>query len=143
MHDVNKQSSISKKHTHHFHVQTTLSVREKQSFLTMKIDNNSLLLLHNACSLSDQEFLLLYDMNKSNLILPYWNYPKFNLDSLENDECVSEFRFEKKDAYILGETLENVEPIICYNGTKVDGIESLCIFLKRFAFPCRYSDMIS
>ena len=36
-----------------------------------------------------------------------------------------------------------LESIICYNGTKVDGIESLCIFLERFAYSCRYSDMIS
>ena len=47
--------------------------------------------------LSDEEFLLLYDMNKSNLTLPYRNYPKFGLDSLEYDEWfrVSEFWFEK------------------------------------------------
>ena len=31
----------------------------------------------------------------------------------------------------------------CYNGTRIDGIEGLCIYLKRFAYPCRYSDMIS
>ena len=68
---------------------------------------------------------------------------KFDLDSLENDEYVSEFWFEKKDVYILGETLDIPESIICCNGTKVDGIESLCIFLKRFAYPCRYLDMIS
>ena len=24
----------------------------------------------------------------------------------------------------------------------VDGVESLCIFLKRFAYPCRYVDLI-
>ena len=96
----------------------------------MKIDSNSLLLLHDAVSLSDGEFLLLYDMNKSNLTMPNWNYPKFELDSFENDKCVSEFRFEKKDVYVLGETLEIPGSIIVYNGTKVDGIESLCIFLN-------------
>ena len=115
----------------------------KQSFLTMKIDNDSLLLLYDADSLSDEEFLLFYDMKICNLILPYWNYPKFDLDSLENDECVSEFQFENKDVYILGKTVEIPESIICYNGAKVDGIESLCVFLKRFGYPCRYSDMIS
>ena len=109
----------------------------------MKIDSDSLLLLDDASSLSDEEFLLLYDMNKSNLTVHYWNYRKFDLDSFENDQCVSEFRFEKKDVYILAETLEIAESIICYNGTKVDGIESLCIYLKRFAYLCRYSDMIS
>ena len=102
-----------------------------------------LLLLNDAGSLSEEEFLLLYNMKKSILALPYWNYPKFDLDSLENEECVSGFWFEKKDVYILGETLETPESIICYNETKVDGIESLCISLKRFAYPCRYLDMIS
>ena len=80
----------------------------------MKIDSNSLLLLHDAVSLSDGEFLLLYDMNKSNLTMPNWNYPKFELDSFENDKCVSEFRFEKKDVYVLGETLEIPGSIIVY-----------------------------
>ena len=27
-----------------------------------------------------------------------------------------------------------------YNGVKVDGMEDLCIYLKHFAYPCRYSD---
>ena len=108
----------------------------------MKIDNDLLLLLHDAGSLSDEEFLLLYDMIKSNLTLPFWNYPKLDLEGLENDECVSEFRFEMKDVYILGITSKITESIFCFNETKVDGIDSLCIFLKRFAYPCRYSDMI-
>lgn len=30
----------------------------------------------------------------------------------------------------------------CPNGTVCDGTEGLCIVLKRFAYPCRYSDMI-
>ena len=79
----------------------------------MKIDDNLLLLLHDETSRSDEDFLLLHDMNKSNFTLPYQNYPKFDLDSLENNECVSEFQFEKKDVYILGETLENVESMAC------------------------------
>ena len=30
----------------------------------------------------------------------------------------------------------------CRNGTICDGTEGLCIMLKRFAYPCRFSDMI-
>ena len=90
----------------------------------MKIDNDSLLLFTMQVVLVAKNFCL-------------------DLDSLENDEYVSEFRFEKKDLYILGETLEIPESIFCYNGTKVNGTESLSIFLKRFAYPCRYSHMIS
>ena len=31
---------------------------------------------------------------------------------------------------------------VCGNGTVCDATEGLCILLKRFAYPCRYSDMI-
>ena len=65
------------------------------------------------------------------------------MDNLENDESISEFRFEKDDIYSLCEVLDIPEFIVCYNGTKVSAVEALCIFLKRFAYPCRYLDMIS
>ena len=32
--------------------------------------------------------------------------------------------------------------IICYNGLHVDWMEALYILLKRFAYPCRYLDML-
>ena len=32
--------------------------------------------------------------------------------------------------------------LTCYNGLKVDQTEGMCIFLKRFAYPCRYLDMV-
>ena len=31
---------------------------------------------------------------------------------------------------------------MCYNGLHVDGIEALCILLKRFAYPYKYFDML-
>ena len=34
------------------------------------------------------------------------------------------------------------ERIECYNRVVVDGEEALCIFLRRFAYPCRYADMV-
>ena len=34
------------------------------------------------------------------------------------------------------------EVIACGHGTVCDGIEGLCILLKRLTFPCRYTDMI-
>ena len=48
----------------------------------------------------------------------------------------------KNDIYLLQDVLRIPDEITCYNRTKVDGIEGLCIFLKRFAYPCGYSDMI-
>ena len=76
----------------------------------MKIDNDSLLLLHDSGSLSDEESLLLYEMKKSNVNI-FW------------------VKRQKFQSHLFG--------------TKVDGIQSLCIFLKRFSYPCRYSNMIS
>ena len=37
----------------------------------------------------------------------------------------------------------NVPDVItCNNGSRVDGLESLCIILARFAYPCRYGDLV-
>ena len=44
--------------------------------------------------------------------------------------------------YLLKDILIIPDEINCYNRTEVDGLGGLCIFLKRFAYPCRYSDMI-
>ena len=110
----------------------------------MKVDEELLLVAYDAGDLNDEEFILLYDLNRrNNLNLPYWDYPRFVLDNLENEECISEFRFEKNDIYFLSEVLEIPKFVVCYNGTKVAAVEALCIFLKRFAYPCRYLDMIS
>ena len=93
--------------------------------------------------IDDEELLLLYDMNRSkNLDYPYWNYQKFDLENISTEEFWTEFRLYKNDIYDLRETFNIPEEIITYNRLKVDGIEALCIFLKRFSYPCRYSDFI-
>lgn len=73
---------------------------------------------------------------------PYWNYEAFELDMMPDDECQAEFRFYKNVACILKEVLNLPDEFTCYNGLTIGGIEGLCIFLKRFAYPCRYLDMI-
>ena len=70
------------------------------------------------------------------------NYEKFDLDSMEEDECKTEFRFQKNDIYRLVEVLQLPAQFTCYNGTVYDSIEAMCILLKRFAYPCRYLDLI-
>ena len=53
-----------------------------------------------------------------------------------------DFPVDKRNIALLVETLR-VPPIFkCSNGTICDGTEGLCIVLKRFAYPCRYSDMM-
>ena len=52
--------------------------------------------------IDDEEFLLLYDLNKSkSLDFPYWQYEHFDLDMLTDDECQAEFRFLKNDIFTL------------------------------------------
>ena len=88
--------------------------------------------------INDQEFVLLYDINTAKSHdFPYWNYEAFELDSMSDDECQAEFRFYKNDVYDLMAVLGFPETFTCYNGLTVDGTQALCIFLKRFAYPCR------
>lgn len=61
---------------------------------------------------------------------------------MSDDQCQAEFRFYKNDVYNLKEVLNLPEEFTCYNGLTIDDIDGLCIFLKRFAYPCRYLDII-
>ena len=93
--------------------------------------------------IDDEEFLLLYDLNTSkNPDIPYWSYERFDLETLTDDECWTEFRFLKNDIYEIQEVFRIPDEISTYNRVKIDGTEALCIFLKRFAYPCRYGDLI-
>ena len=101
------------------------------------------LLGHNQGFLDDLEFALLYDLNNSkNPDFPYWNYAPFELENVSEADCWADFRFNRNDIYRLANVLHLPNHIICYNGTKANKIEGLCILLKRFAYPCRYGDMI-
>ena len=91
----------------------------------------------------DREFVLLYDANRSkNPDFPYWNYERFELDELTNAECNAEFRFYKHDIYKLADALQLPDEFVTYNGLIVESISALCIYLKRFSYPCRYGDMV-
>ena len=59
-----------------------------------------LLVSHSHNIINEEEFCLLYDLNKSSkLDLPYWTYSKFDLDTMNDGECKSEFRFFRNDVY--------------------------------------------
>ena len=93
--------------------------------------------------IDDEEFLLLYDAHFSkNLELPYKEYGKFDLQTIEDDECIAEFRFAKHDIPFLVQTLGIPDYMWCYQGTRFSGIEGICLLLRRLAYPCRYSDLI-
>ena len=94
--------------------------------------------------IDEEEFVLLYEAYRpENLSFPHLAYEKFSaLEDKDAAECKADFRFAKtRDIPLLVEAL-GVPPIfICENGRICDGNEALCIVLKRFAYPCRYSDI--
>ena len=93
--------------------------------------------------ISDEEFVLLYDCSYSkNLEIPYDEYGRFNLDEMADSECRAEFRVNKRDLPLLAECLQIPEAFVCNQGSVCEGMEALCILLRRLSYPCRYSDMI-
>ena len=91
----------------------------------------------------DEEFVLLYDCSFSkNLEIPYEEYGRFNLEEMADSECRAEFRVNKRDLPLLAECLQIPDAFVCNQGSVCDGMEALCILLRRLSYPCRYSDMI-
>ena len=104
---------------------------------------NLLMLSYDDGLIDDDEFILLYDANMSkNPEFPYEEYGRFDLDEMDDTECKAEFRFRKTDIPLLAEALRIPEKFTCSQGTTSDGIEGLCMVLKRLSYPCRYSDLI-
>ena len=87
-------------------------------------------------------FMLVKECEETAPVFPYWKYDPFSLENMLEDECLSEFRVSKLDIPRLLRVLRIPREIVCENGTKVSGLEGLCILLKRFTYPCRYSDLI-
>lgn len=108
-----------------------------------RVVQEALLLAHNDNLIDDDEFIMLYDINKSrNPDFPYWNYDVFDLDKLSDDECNANFRFLKNDIYNLVEVLEIPNVVRCSNRQIIDPVEALCILLRRLAYPCRFGDIV-
>lgn len=84
---------------------------------------------------------ILIQIHKSS-IFP-WFLPEDNeLDNIEETEIFAEFRVRKRDIERLADALGLPESFICYQRTRADKLEGLCMVLKRLAYPCRYSDEI-
>ena len=102
-----------------------------------------LLLYHDAKLIGDEEFVLLYDMFPSkNPSFPYHEYAGFDLDNMSEADCKADFRFEKKDLPVLAEALQIPPSFKLNQGSIVDGMEGLCMLLRRLAYPCRFGDMV-
>ena len=82
------------------------------------------------------EFLLLYDANSSkNPDFPYDYYGSFDLNEMDDSECLAEFRFHTNDIPVLFEAWQLPQSFTCHQGTICDGIEALCITLRTICLP--------
>ena len=107
-------------------------------------NRTSLLCAFDSGVINEEEFVLLYDINTAKSPdLPYWDYEWFDLDNHTDEVCKAEFRLYKNDVYNLMEVFHLPDQFTCYNGLKLDGLEGFCMLLKRYAYPCRYLDMIT
>lgn len=107
-------------------------------------DTRELLFLsHGLNFIDNEEFLGLFDLFESeNLDFPYGKYREFALDEMAESECLAEFRFQKRDVARLADVLNIPQTFRYEQGSTFDGIEGLCLLLRRLSFPCRYGDMI-
>ena len=80
--------------------------------------------------------------SRKNQDFPYDCYGAFDLNEFDDSECLAEFRFYRNELPLLLEALQLPQSFNCHHGTICDGVEALCIRLRRFAYPCRYSDLI-
>ena len=72
------------------------SFRKIRSILLQSFDNGDI----------SEDELLLYDVNTSkNPDVPYESYGKFDLNDMDDSQCLSEFHFHKSDVLVLPEAL--------------------------------------
>ena len=110
---------------------------------SFKKARNAVAMAYDASWIDDEEFVLLYDACYSkNPEIVHKEYQIFDLEELDETECVMDFRFKKHEIPILGMALGLPQHFRCKQGTVCDRIEALCITLRRFTYPCRYSDLV-
>ena len=76
-------------------------VHSQQSFFAMasfKTMQDLIFLRGTSTFIDDDEFLVLSDLFEwKNLCFPYEDYSTFNLNEMTEPDCLSEFRFGKRD----------------------------------------------
>lgn len=73
-----------------------------------------LLVAYDSDMINDEEFLVLYENYRSkNPEFPYNSYTRFELENMQDDECLAEFRVKKADVRVLAEVLQIPETVRC------------------------------
>ena len=69
------------------------------------------------------------------------NYERFYLAEKTNNECMVEFRFYSEGIYELVEQMQLPDEIAIYYGLVGASVTALCLYFKRYDYPCRYGDL--
>ena len=72
----------------------------------------------------------------------YQSYDVFDVENMNSADCKAEFRVEKADLPRLADALHIPAVFHCKQRSICDGLEGLCVQLKRTSYSCRFSDMI-
>ena len=97
-----------------------------------------LLEVHHLRDIDDEEFIMLYDLNRQvnlhgNLL--YWHYDKFDLEQMSEGECLVEFRFsDLQRIYLRVDTSITVD--CCLQAEKHARNLSLKLDLLMFQLSC-------
>ena len=112
-----------------------MSFRETREMLSLAYDGKVI---------SDEEFLVLWEScHSKDPDFPHSSYARVDLEHIDETECLAEFRVRKQDIPVLANVLQLPMNIRCQQRRICDRIEGLCMPLRRFSYPCRYSDMTS
>ena len=97
------------------------SFKETRELLLLSFENNTI---------SDEEFLLLSEQFKSRTqIFLRKNYLGFELDDMDESECLAEFRIQTHHIPLLADVLQLPQQFLCYQRSVSSRIEGLCILL--------------
>ena len=101
----------------------------------LKDVRNALFIAHSRGMLTDAELLLLLEENSSKIPpFCYEKYPRFSIDRIEEPECKTEFRIEKKDLPRLADALQLPETFRCQQRTTAEVGRAVC-FAETYVVP--------
>ncbi|XP_013386696.1 protein ALP1-like [Lingula anatina] len=91
----------------------------------------------------DDEMLLmlLQDQERTGHVTYDPEWPRFDLETLTDDQCREYFRFYKDDIKRLVRVLHIPNKIICENDAFASGTDAFCILLRRMVYPNRLADL--
>ena len=109
---------------------------------SLKKTREALFISHASGFITDAEFLLLHQENSSdNLDFPYDNCSRFSLQDQSEADCKAKLPLEHHVGRLV-DALQITALFKCDQDTIYEGLEGLCILLKRFGFPGRFSYII-